>query len=554
MKSLSESIDWADALVVDGNTLSRSVAVSQLRELGYRSVVGVSRLADARKLLELRRFDLVLCEQHFPHDLATGRAFLDDLRKGSLLPLSTIFIMLTAESGYTAVVESAESALDAYLLRPYSTAQLQERIMLARRRKLSLMPVLDAIDRGDHEGAATLCVQRVAARGEHWLHAARLGAELLLRLHRYADAHALYNEVMALQAVPWAKLGIARAQMEQHQIKQATATLAALVDTEPDYADAYDVMGRACIDLAQFEGALDAYRRAVGVTPASVHRLQRHGLLAYLCGHDDEAEESLKRAATAGLDSRMFDTQTLVVLGFLMLRKRDQRGLNRCVKDLARCAERSGSNPRLMRMSLVLDALVDLMDQQVGGALQRCRRLIGCFDGPEADAEAAVNVLMLLALLAQRAIQIEEIDDFVDRLGMRFSVSKALVELLTRAATDHPPFVARIRAAQAYIQGRIEKSVRESMQGQVRDALLRLTRVAENTGNTKVLDVAWGMWKRHESSMPDGLDLERDLLALRERHRAQSTSMTLFDLSCNMGSGLPALGPVEPSVSTPLAA
>jgi CheY-like chemotaxis protein len=112
--------------VIEGNAQSRSIIVAQLRELGVGTVMQCSRVHDARRKLETQRFDVVICEQSFERESYSGQDLLDDLRRNQLLPFYTVFIMLTAEASYSKVAEAAESALDAYLLKPHTGARLAE--------------------------------------------------------------------------------------------------------------------------------------------------------------------------------------------------------------------------------------------------------------------------------------------------------------------------------------------------------------------------------------------------------------------------------------------
>ena len=97
-----------------------------------------ARTAVARRQLEHRSFDFVLCEHRFPEESASGQDLLDDLRRCQLLPFSTIFNMITGEATYAKVAEAAESAVAGYLLKPHKATQLGERLHQARVRKLSL--------------------------------------------------------------------------------------------------------------------------------------------------------------------------------------------------------------------------------------------------------------------------------------------------------------------------------------------------------------------------------------------------------------------------------
>ncbi len=132
MQLREDDLSTAQALVIDPNPTSRSILVSQLRDLGMGTVVQTARLQDARRHLEYRKFDVVLCEMHFPQESMSGQDLLDDLRRNQLLPFATVFIMVTGEATYTKVAEAAESALDGYLLKPLKASQLCERLQLAR--------------------------------------------------------------------------------------------------------------------------------------------------------------------------------------------------------------------------------------------------------------------------------------------------------------------------------------------------------------------------------------------------------------------------------------
>ncbi len=132
-----DDLSAARALVVDSNPTSRAILVNQLRDFGVGSVSQCTRVVDARRQLEFKTFDIVLCEHHFGRDSATGQELLDDLRRNQLLPFSTVFIMITAEASYAKVAEAAESALDGYLLKPHTASNLGERLYQARQRKIS---------------------------------------------------------------------------------------------------------------------------------------------------------------------------------------------------------------------------------------------------------------------------------------------------------------------------------------------------------------------------------------------------------------------------------
>lgn len=538
MSTLTHNLRDGSALVIDGNPVSRSILVSQLRDLGLRQVLQASRIADARRQLEFRTFDVVICEQHFPNDSATGQDLLDDLRRSGLLPFATIFIMATGEASYAKVAEAAESALDSYLLKPYTAAQLDNRLHQARRRKVSLHAIFAAIEKQAFAEAAELCLDRFEKRGEFWLYAARVGAELLLRLEKYPEAQQLYEAVIAAKTLPWARLGVARVQLESGQVQQAGTTLEGLINAEPGYADAYDVMGRAQIEMGQFDSALVSYKMAADMTPASIGRLQRLGMLAHYCGDPKMAEEMLSRAVRLGLDSKMFDAQSLVLLAFMRLASNDRKGLQRCLDDARNMADRFDKSVRLRRLAQVIDILMQMHEHQTARVLELVRAMIATVGDESFDFEAACNLLTELSLMAQRAIQLDEVDAAVQRIGLRFCTSKALTELLAKAAVVHPPYAERLTETLSEILHMIEKAMRQSLAGNPRAAVLELRDDALRTQNAKVIESAWGVFKRYQARISDATELGTEIQALRLRYASFASRPAIGDKNLRQSGGV----------------
>jgi CheY-like chemotaxis protein len=538
MSKLRQDLRDGTALVVDGNPVSRSILVSQLRDLGMRQVLQASRIADARRQLEFRTFDVVICEQNFPNDNATGQDLLDDLRRSGLLPFATIFIMATGEASYAKVAEAAESALDAYLLKPYTAAQLDDRLHQARRRKVSLHGIFAAIEKQAFAEAAELCLDRFEKRGEFWLYAARVGAELLLRLEKYADAQKLYEAVIAAKTLPWARLGVARVQLEAGQVQQAGTTLEGLINAEPGYADAYDVMGRAQIEMGNFDSAMVSYKMATDMTPASIGRLQRLGMLAHYCGDPKMAEDMLSRAVRLGLDSKMFDAQSLVLLAFMRLANNDKKGLQRCLDDARNMADRFDKSARLRRLAQVVEILMLMLEHQTARVLELVRAMMATVGDDSFDFEAACNLLTVLSQMAQRSIQIDEVDAAVQRIGLRFCTSKALTELLAKAAVVHPPYAERLGEMLTQVLHMIEKAMRQSLAGNPRAAVLELRDDALNTQNAKVIESAWGVLKRYEARIEDAAALATDIQVLRVRYASFASRPVIGDKNLRQSGGV----------------
>ena len=489
------------ALIVDSNATSRSILAAQLREYGVARIVQCARIQDARNRLEHTVFDYVLCEQFFGEGGYSGQTLLDDLRRAQLLPFSTVFFMVTAEASYAAVAEAAESALDGYLLKPFTPSALFERLSLARLRKVHLKPIFDAIEAEDFEKAARLCVERFEARKPYWLYAARIGSELLLRLGRHDEARTLFEAVIAARALPWAKLGVARAQIESGQAARAITTLQELIGEDASFADAYDVLGRAQVELGNFEQAIETYRTASGLTPDSVVRLQKLGMMSYYMGDRETASKVLARAAILGIDSKLFDFQSLVLLAFSYFADKDRKGIERCIADFGRILERHEGSLRVQRFAQVARTLQLIQQRQFSQAVESVRSMAREITSSSFDFEAACNLGSLLAVLAVTSIDLPESEAWVRALGMRYANTRGLTELLANACSLHAPYGQLVRDCLQHINKTAELAMAQSLAGNPAGAVHNLLQEAERTLNSKLVDMAQQVLLRHNARM-----------------------------------------------------
>jgi CheY-like chemotaxis protein len=277
MSWVDTDIAKARALVIDSNPSTRIGLATMLREYGVEQLQHTASVQDARRMLELRRYDIVVSDMHFPGEPMTGQDLIDDLRLVNLLPLSTVFIMLSPDAVYAKVAEAAEAATDGYLIKPHTQKALRDRLAMARQRKHALKDITDHIEREAFAQAAQLCQQRVEQRSAEWLLAARVGAELWLRVGQPRAALGMFESIHEAKAIPWAKLGIARANHEAGALAKARRTLESLLIEQPGYCDAYDVMGRVLIEQGEYPDALAALRNGAALAPGCIARVQNSG-------------------------------------------------------------------------------------------------------------------------------------------------------------------------------------------------------------------------------------------------------------------------------------
>lgn len=516
---LGVDLSRCSALVIETSQTMRSIIFSQLRELGVGAIVHAPRPVDARKILESRRFDFVLCDMDCYEQSYSGRDLLDDLRRNHILPLTTVFVLISSGATLSAVSEVAESALDVLLIKPHKGVHLAERLFAARARKVELGEIFKAIEASAFEQAAQLCMRRYYAKGRYWLYSARIGAELLLRTGNSMLALELYKEVVQARTMPWARLGIARAQFDNGQSFEAVGTLERLLSDEPLYVDAYDVMGRALFDLGRFHESLEAFQIAVQITPHSIGRIQNLAMMTYYAGHKEEAIRLLEETRRVGVDSKLFDLQVLVLLSFLHLEQGNQIELQRCRDDAQRILQRSPEIQRSQRLSECVFSINHIGQNHVAQSLVSIRRLAENIRSSDFDFESASNLMALICQLVQRGVMIEKVDDIVRTIGMRFCCNRIHTDLLLTSSKEHPPFAKILSACHDKVLEYAETAMSLILSGNPAGAVKELVLRGRETLNARLIDNAHQVLQKHAEKINAHEDLATDIRVLRESYR-----------------------------------
>ncbi len=540
---MDDTIQDASALIIDSNANSRSLMAAQLRDLGVGTVRQTPRVKDARVMLEHQTYDIVLCDYHFDMSDTSGQDLLDELRREGLLPYSTVFVMVTSEATYAKVAEAAEAALDAYLIKPYTSANLAERLASARLRKRILKDIFEAVENQDFETAADLCMARFEAKGKYWLYAARIGAELLLRLKRFDEARQLYEAIIAAKTVPWARLGVARTEVAGGNLQKARRTLDNLIGELPDYADSHDLMGHVQMEQGELTEALKTYQTAATLTPGCLLRLQRCGALGFYAGERVEALRMLERAMSQGLRSKLFDMLSLVLIGVMRFDNKDLKGFKYAHDSLAAAMERAPGSIRLQRFNLVFQGLAFLLERRVGQAMVVAREFTSHAHEGNFDLEAASLLTALWIRLSSQEVELEEMMPTLYGLGMRHCATKASTAILVAMTETHPAAADQFRECHQQIFNVAETAMRHSLRGSAKVAVELLIQQGERTRNAKLIDMANLVLKRHAEKIDSAAELAEQIDALHARFVKPMASSTT---KAHSAGGIALRAPVTP--------
>ncbi|HYD95028.1 MAG TPA: tetratricopeptide repeat protein [Noviherbaspirillum sp.] len=321
------------ALIVEPHSGMRMNLHNMLNLCGINKIDHAVSSGTAIRPLKNKSYDLIICE----YDLGEGQdgqQLLEDLRHNKLIPLWTIFIIVTAERLYEKVVSAAELAPTDYILKPFTADTLMERIARAIEKRAAFLPAYHLMEHGNLADAIDICRIGEGKYPRYAVDFMRLRAELHVILGEAAEAEKIYQVLLDTKAVAWARLGLAKTLFMQGEFGEAEELLQKLVEENSKYMDAYDWLAKTHEAMDQLPQAKEVLADAVAISPHAVRRLRKLGDVALETGDVDTAEKSFQKVVTKAKYSEFRDPEDHVRLVRTLVKKGDTQQASSVIRDM----------------------------------------------------------------------------------------------------------------------------------------------------------------------------------------------------------------------------
>ncbi len=278
-------------LIIDDFESFQKILKRLLQGLNAQDITTASNGSQAVQSCQTAKFDVIFCDFDLGKGL-NGLQVLEELRYNSLLKSSTIFIMVTAESGRDAVVGAMEYKPDAYMNKPVSAGELSSRLVKCLRQKQALSPIHRALDDGDYQKAITKCDEHIGAeksRHKNWC--LKTKGEILIKLARLQPAKALYEKVLADRPIFWARLGLAHALAGLKLDEPALQAYTQAYTENPSSLEAFEGAANMLVKLGDPIAAQKLLEQSSKVSSRSVTRQK---LLVDICKINGDFEGAAK--------------------------------------------------------------------------------------------------------------------------------------------------------------------------------------------------------------------------------------------------------------------
>lgn len=354
------------ALIIDDMAVQQTTLRGQLASLGITKVEQTMNAEDAIKLIRTKRYGLIMCDYNL-NNKTDGQQFFEYLRDNALLPSDCLFFMVTAESAYASVAAATEHLPDAYMLKPITASDIEDRLKALLDKRQALSAVNQCLDRKDWQGAIDACNVLLQTKGRWTMAAYQNKTHALLQLGKHEDAKAVYREILEDRPqLIWAQLGLARAFKAAGQFEEAKTLAQDIIQSAEGAKNvaAYDIVAEALEAQGDSQGALWVLRDCAQVVP-SARRHRQVGECAFRNGDLDTAKECYTKVTKATKGSAISLPQDTLVLAQTLVDKGEAAD---ALKVLAEAANFQRNNPAYEQVSLSIQTQAQVKTGDVKGA------------------------------------------------------------------------------------------------------------------------------------------------------------------------------------------
>lgn len=354
---LQQSLTKKRVLIVDRHSPARDSLRLMLGALGVTAVHGAGNSAEVIRQVKANRFDIILSD-FVLDDGRDGQQLLEELRHAHLIPLSTVYLIITSERGYTNVVALAELAPDDYLIKPFTADQLQARLIRAIYKKHVLRHIYQQIERGALQEAIAACDRVIQQQPQYMYDGLRFKGELLHQLGKTREAEEVFRRVLEGRVVPWAKMGLAMALRDRGALDEAEQLAEQVTQEAPDFLSAYDFLASVQEAQGRLGNAQQSLQRAADASP---HNTVRQRLVGDVAARNKDllaAEKAYGKVIERSKGSSLRSVDDFANLSRVLLERGDLAASRKIASEMKRewRGDKQAELAALVSESLCLDA------------------------------------------------------------------------------------------------------------------------------------------------------------------------------------------------------
>ena len=283
------------ALLIEDMAEARILQKKMLGDFGFKQIEVAMKAESAIELLRHNTYDLVLSDYNLGNG-KDGQQLLEEVRHSSLIPNTSTYIMVTAETSIEMVMGAIEYQPDGYITKPFSQALLQRRLRKLLDSKEKLQAINLALDHKDFQSAITEAEKLTTATPYLAGKCQRIIGECLIELKKYDEAKKIYSDSLKNRKMPWALFGLAKVLFFQQRYSEAENKFKQLTLDNRFFVNAYDWLAKCLVAQGKDSDAQEVLIQAISKSPKNILRQLELGRLSQVLGKYSIAEMSYRRA------------------------------------------------------------------------------------------------------------------------------------------------------------------------------------------------------------------------------------------------------------------
>ncbi|MBF0519291.1 MAG: response regulator [Nitrospirae bacterium] len=309
--------------IIDDYKEFRESMKRNIAALGVKSVDTCEDANEAISKISRQPYDIILCDYNLGPGKKNGQQIFEELTYKKVLGFSTMFFMVTAENTIRMVMSVMDYQPDGYLVKPFTTKDIVQRIKTANEKKQLFANIDKAIIRRDFAGAITLCDSLLKNNPKYILDILKVKGEIYMTTCDYKNAGNLYTLVLNKHRLVWAVFNMGKVYFHMRKYSDAEKTFRELIEENDMFVPAYDWLAKTLEETGDKKSAQSVLEDAVSKSPQAIFRQRALGNIAYSNKDFDTAETSFNNAVEIGKTSLFQDSSDYVQLAKVYVKKGD---------------------------------------------------------------------------------------------------------------------------------------------------------------------------------------------------------------------------------------
>ncbi|MCC2604231.1 response regulator [Planctobacterium marinum] len=243
-----------------------------ISKLGVRSLRIVQSAEGAIADCKKEKFDVVIADLHLGTNKKNGYQLIEQLRIQKLTRADTVYMMVSGDSHRPIVLGSIERNPDDYIIKPFSQAQLLNRLAKAFEKKQALRSIHLEVHKQNWEGAIVACKTLLETATKYRQSIILLMTELYWRVDDFDAAHQLLQEVLEQKNLPWAQVAMARTKLLMGDYEESIKLARQIVSARLLALEGHDILAQSYMALERYTDAMAQIRLALDMSPYSINR------------------------------------------------------------------------------------------------------------------------------------------------------------------------------------------------------------------------------------------------------------------------------------------